>query len=445
MTRVLVTGATGVLGRALHPRLTSAGFEVRGMSRRDPIRDPSVQWVQADLRSGEGLDPAVKGVDVIVQAASSPYKHTEAVDVRGTSRLLRAAEKAGVSHLVYISIVGIERIPFGYYQHKLAAEEVVKAGAIPWSILRATQFHSLMAERFLPPLFKLPFVPVPADFKFQLIDSGEVAGRLVQAVKDGPEGRLADIGGPKVQRLEEIARAWKRARGLSRWVIPVRMPGKLAQERREVYPGQWLPEPLETKEDSRVIDDVMLAESLSTAFLVLLESLTPAERAVFLLREAFDFEYAHIAEIVGKSESNCRKMASRARQYISERKPRFDASPEQRKRLTAKFVSAVQGGDLEGLIDVLAKEAVLYSDGGGKVPSARQPIYGAERIARFLIGLMRKAPADSRVRLTGVNGMPGIVVYAQGKPLTVYSLEIGAGKIRNVYGVVNPDKLQRFS
>ncbi len=227
--RVLVTGGTGVLSRALTPRLQAAGYTVRITSRRvaPADRNPVLEWAQVSLETGEGLAEATAGVDTIIHAASSPFGKTKEVDVDGTGRLLAAGEKAGVGHFFYISIVGIDRIPYNYYQHKLAAEKVLEAGNIPWSVLRATQFHELI-DRFLRGIAWSPIFMLPTDFQFQLIDAGEVADCMVEAINAGPAGRLPDIGGPCVQTAGELVRAWLDARHMRRWVIRLPLRGEVA-------------------------------------------------------------------------------------------------------------------------------------------------------------------------------------------------------------------------
>ena len=236
MTRILVTGGAGVLGRQLVTKLSQAGYAVRVMSRRSQpaTRRPGVEWAQADLATGQGLVEAVSGVPVILHAATSPFKRTRQIDVDGTDRILEQSRSAGVSHFIYVSIVGIERIPFPYYRHKLAAEAVVTGAGVPWSILRATQFHDLL-DGFLQPLARLPFGFLPTDFQFQPIDASEVADRLVECVAAGPSGRLTDMGGPEAHRLGDLARVWLAARGLKRPIIRLPIPGKLGHAFRNGY------------------------------------------------------------------------------------------------------------------------------------------------------------------------------------------------------------------
>ena len=215
-----------------------------------------------------------------------------------------------------------------------------------------------------------------------------------------------------------------------------------ARARREEYVGPWLPEPLvsERAEEVAVLDE--LDESLSMAFLVLLESLNPVERAVFILREVFDYDYDEIARIVGKSEANCRQIAHRARQSVAARRPRFERSPEQEERLTQQFVEACMNGDMEGLISLLSEDVTLWSDGGGKVAAAPYPIHGPERVARFLLGVLRTVPPGFFARPTWVNGGPGVVGYVDGHPTSVVALDAADGRLRGVRIVVNPEKLQ---
>jgi uncharacterized protein YbjT (DUF2867 family) len=236
MTRVLITGGRGSFGRELTPRLLKAGYTVRITSRSKPTthEPPNLESAQLDLRTATDLTDVLAGVDMLVHAASDPF-HTQEVDVLGTARLLEGARAAGVRHFVYISIVGIDRIQFSYYQQKLAAERLVEQGAVPWSILRVTQFHSLI-DRVLQPLKRIAWSPVfllPKDLQSQPIDEGEVAHRFVEIINAGPGGRWPDIGGPEVLRLGEMATTWLAQQGLSRPVLGLYLPGKMAQGLRQ--------------------------------------------------------------------------------------------------------------------------------------------------------------------------------------------------------------------
>lgn len=212
-----------------------------------------------------------------------------------------------------------------------------------------------------------------------------------------------------------------------------------AQTRRETYIGPWLPEPLMTES---LTDTVALAESLSLAFLALLESLSPVERAIFLLREVFDYEYGEIARIVDKSEANCRQLFKRAKDYIAARRPRFDPSPEQQKQIALQFTHACATGDMNGLLSLLADDIVLYSDGGGKTTAALNPIYGPDKVARYLLGVLAKAPSNFMAKLGTANGQPAILSYTNDKPYSVLALHIAEGRIVSIQNVLNPDKLR---
>jgi uncharacterized protein YbjT (DUF2867 family) len=224
-SQVLVTGGTGVLGRRVVERLGSAGVGTRVLSHSGK---PGT--IQGDLLTGEGLDAAVQGVDAIIHCASSPFRKARRVDVEGTGRLLEAG--AGVSHLVYISIVGIDRAAsYPYYRVKLETERVVESSPVPHTILRATQFYDLvlMAMRFLD---RLPVMAIPRGFLGQPIDAGEVAGRLVELALFGPAGRVPDIGGPEVRTLADAACAYLEIKGRRRRIFEVPVPGKTARALR---------------------------------------------------------------------------------------------------------------------------------------------------------------------------------------------------------------------
>jgi RNA polymerase sigma-70 factor (ECF subfamily) len=216
-----------------------------------------------------------------------------------------------------------------------------------------------------------------------------------------------------------------------------------ARARREEYVGPWLPEPLPDERAPDVAETVALEDSLSMAFLVLLESLAPVERAVFLLREVFGYEYAEIAGIVGKSEANCRQISRRARASVAARRPRFERSPEQGERLMREFLEACAAGDMGGLLAVLTDDVTLWSDGGGKTRAARNPIHGAPNVARFLLGTLQKAPTGFAVRPARINGSPGLVGYfGDGRPQSATTFGLSGGRISEIRLVVNPEKLE---
>jgi RNA polymerase sigma-70 factor (ECF subfamily) len=220
-----------------------------------------------------------------------------------------------------------------------------------------------------------------------------------------------------------------------------------ARVRRESYIGEWLPEPLLTDEASpdaaRHAED---ADSLSMAFLLLLERLSPVERAVFLLHDVFDYGYDEVAGIIGKSEDNARQLAVRARRHVEEHKPRFEASRRQRERLAARFFDAVEQGDVEGLIELLAADVVVYGDGGGHSPSWRNPIFGRDKALRLMLGLGRHSrELGGTIRRTEINGQPGVLFLDPGDRLIhVMTVDIADGVVQTVRGIVNPDKLRHL-
>lgn len=221
-----------------------------------------------------------------------------------------------------------------------------------------------------------------------------------------------------------------------------------ARNRLTDYVGPWLPEPL-VGQRLRIVSPnpeslQETTDDLSMAFLLMLERLTPVERAVFILRESFDFSHREIADIIGKSEENCRQIDRRARKHLEgERRP-APADPKERDRLLSGFLRAIRDGDLDAIVGLLAQDAAFYSDGGGKARAARKPIFGAEAIAKFLLGILRNAPADWRVLTTDVNGAAGLVNLVGEQVYSVFTFDVEDGRIRNLYAVVNPDKLQKI-
>jgi RNA polymerase sigma-70 factor (ECF subfamily) len=218
-----------------------------------------------------------------------------------------------------------------------------------------------------------------------------------------------------------------------------------ARARREEYVGPWLPEPLLSDEGAGDPSaQAELADSLSLAFLVLLERLSPVERAAFLLREVFAYPYDEIAEVIGKSEANARQLVSRARRHVDDERPRFDVSREEHEELTDRFLEATQSGDTEGLMALLADDVYTYTDGGGKVQAARRPIHGRDPVARFMVGIARpeRGAAGITLHRVDVNGRPGrLMVDADGRPVGVLSLDVADGLVQTVRIVINPDKL----
>lgn len=215
---------------------------------------------------------------------------------------------------------------------------------------------------------------------------------------------------------------------------------RTASRRREDYVGEWLPEPLLTSPD--VAEDVELAESLSIAMLTVLETLGPAERAVFVLREVFDVPYDEIADAVGKTPAAVRQIAHRAKDHVSARRPRVRVVPAEHEEVVERLVAALNTGDLQGLMDVLAPDVVSVADAGGKVRgAARRPVVGADRLARYLIGGMAKVQGVLVASSTWVNGQPGIRMELDGQLVGVVSLTVEEGRITRVYSIANPDKL----
>jgi RNA polymerase sigma-70 factor (TIGR02957 family) len=224
-----------------------------------------------------------------------------------------------------------------------------------------------------------------------------------------------------------------------------------ARVRRETYVGEWLPEPLVASADDDPARRAEIADSLSLAFLVLLESLSPEQRAAFLLREVFEEPYDRIAEIVGTSEQNARQLAARARRHVEERRggrARFQASREQREELATRFFAAVEEGDLEGLEQLLAHDVVLHGDGGGKAPALARAIHGRTRVARTLtVGFarLRTLPGGFSARREEVNGQPGALFFDRERQLIgVMILDVAEGQVQGVSSIVNPDKLQHL-
>jgi RNA polymerase sigma-70 factor (TIGR02957 family) len=220
-----------------------------------------------------------------------------------------------------------------------------------------------------------------------------------------------------------------------------------ARARRETYVGEWLPEPLVTSPEEDPARQAEMANSLSLAFLVLLENLSPEQRAVFLLREVFDYPYDRIAEIVGKSEVAVRQLAVRSRRHVEEGRSRFEASREQRDELARHFLAAAQDGDLEALEALLAHDVVLHGDGGGRAPALARPLHGRARVARTLLAWMKATVRFGGVSLrpVEVNGQPGAMSFdPEGGLINVLALDIADGQIQAIRSVVNPDKLRHL-
>lgn len=223
---VLVTGGTGTLGRLVVPLLSEAGYPVRVLSRHAHEPGDGVEYVTADLMRGEGIDRAVDGVATVLHLAGGP----KGDDVT-TANLMRAVSLADVRHVVYISIIGADRVPIVYLRRKLAAERIVADSGVPWTTLRAAQFHDL-ALTVVRAMAKLPVMPVPGGVRLQPVDAGEVAQRLVELALGAPAGLVPDLAGPRVYGLDELARGYLRAAGKRRPMVRVRIPGKVGRAYR---------------------------------------------------------------------------------------------------------------------------------------------------------------------------------------------------------------------
>jgi RNA polymerase sigma-70 factor (ECF subfamily) len=217
---------------------------------------------------------------------------------------------------------------------------------------------------------------------------------------------------------------------------------KSARRKRETYVGEWLPEPLVEPPGTTAVE---MAESLSLAFLHVLEALSPDERVAFLLREVFDADYSEIAATLATSESNCRQLIARARKHIRARRPRFQVDRDRQKGVLRQFLAACRTGDPSQLLPLLSADVVLHSDGGGKVPATINPIYGADKVSRFFRGLVKKGVGlDLSVKLVEVNANPGALLMQGENPNTVVSIQLDtSSKIRQIFLVTNPDKLPR--
>ena len=274
--------------------------------------------------------------------------------------------------------------------------------------------------------------PLLFSIAYRMVGSVSEAEDIVQEafLRYHDAGRAGDIESPK---------AWLAA-------VTTRLSInhlKSARVRRESYVGPWVPEPLVTDSAPDPAEHAETADSLSLAFLVLLETLTPVERAVFLLREVFDYGYDEIARTIGKSEQNCRQLAARARKQIEARRPRFEASRERKEELARRFFAAADRGDTDGLVAMLAVDVVSYGDGGGRAFAFPRPVYGRESVARLLAGLReRVVSAGVRWRQAEINGQPGALFFdLEDRILFVVSLDIAEDQIQTIRAVSNPEKL----
>jgi uncharacterized protein YbjT (DUF2867 family) len=225
---VLVTGGTGRLGRLVVPRLQEAGHHVRVLSRQDHESKDGIEHVTGNLLSGEGIASAVAGAETIVHLAGAPNAKG---DDEATGNLVRAASRAGVRHLVYISVIGADRMPLGYFRSKLGAELAVADSGLPWTTLRSAQVHDLVLT-LVRGMAKLPVIPIPGGLRFQPVDTDEVAARLVELTLDKPVGLVPDLAGPKVYGIRDLIRGYLQATGKHRVMVPIRIPGKVGHAYR---------------------------------------------------------------------------------------------------------------------------------------------------------------------------------------------------------------------
>jgi RNA polymerase sigma-70 factor, ECF subfamily len=268
----------------------------------------------------------------------------------------------------------------------------------------------------------------------------------------GSVSEAEDIGQEAFLRLERARRAGEAVESPRAWLSTVTTRLAIdhmrsARARRETYVGPWLPDPLPIEGGLDPADRAELADTVSQSFLVLLEALSPVERAVFLLREAFGYDYAQIAEVVVKGEENCRQIARRARKHVEGRESRFEVDRKRGNELLDRFLEASQNGDIEALKATLAADAIVYSDGGGKVVAARRPFSGADRIARFMVKITdrRRKRGGFRERRQIINGQPGrVTIGPSGDVTEALTLEGVGGLIRTIHIVRNPDKLRHL-
>jgi uncharacterized protein YbjT (DUF2867 family) len=225
---LLLTGGTGTLGRLVTPLLVDAGAKVRVLSRRTHTSADGIEYVTGDLLENEGIESAVDGAETILHLAGGANAKG---DGEATRNLVRAASRADVGHLVYISVIAADRMPLGYFRNKLDAERAVIDSGLPWTTLRAAQFHDLVLT-VMQAMAKLPVIPVPGGLRFEPVDAGEVAARLVELTLDAPAGLVPDLAGPKVYGMADLLRGYLRARGKRRPMMPVRMPGKVGRAYR---------------------------------------------------------------------------------------------------------------------------------------------------------------------------------------------------------------------
>jgi RNA polymerase sigma-70 factor (TIGR02957 family) len=311
---------------------------------------------------------------------------------------------------------------------------------------------------------------VPGREESRVIDHTQDADRSEAArVFDEHRGLLVSVAyrvlGSVTDAEDAVQEAWLRWSNVDHAEVAdpraflVRVTTRLAidrlrraKARRESYIGPWLPEPILTRQDPA--EDAAMAESVSMAMLVVLETLSPLERAVFVLREAFGMPHAEIADVLGRKEEAVRQLARRARAHVRERRTRFDADRAEQRRVTERFLEAATGGDFEALMEVLAPGVTLVADGGGRALAPRRPVRGAEKVARFLVAIVGEKQTarflesvglepsgELRVRLAQVNGETGVVITASDEPISALVMDVTDGLVRTIRLVANPEKL----
>jgi RNA polymerase sigma-70 factor (ECF subfamily) len=277
---------------------------------------------------------------------------------------------------------------------------------------------------------------MPTDFRPRLL---AVAYRMLGSVADAEDAvQDAYVRYQEAAARESIANpeAWLVKATTRRCIDRLRQA-----KRREEYHGPWLPEPVPTGWEGAAESRAELADSLSMAFLLLLETLSPAERAAYLLREAFGYEFDEIASLLDKTPTNVRQIMARARRRLDAHEQRFEASREQAARLAERFFAACRDADRDQIKSLLAEDVTCYSDGGGKVFASPRPLHGADQVARLLSVIFRKFQDAGEFQATTVNGLPGVVFRMEGQPVVTYSVGVDATAVREVYVVLNPDKL----
>jgi len=404
--KIAIAGGTGTLGRLVAGELRVRGHEVRVLSRGAPE-------YRVDLTTGAGLDEALVGCEVVVDASNNSSRTAAATLVDGTRRLLAAGQAAGVAHHVCVSIVGCELVPQGYFAAKAKQEDLVAGGTVPWTIVRATQFHEYVAA-LLAAGARWRALPVPRAL-VQPVACADVARTVAGAAERAARHGQVAIAGPDVVTARELAWRWRRATGTRAVLVPLDGPG------------------------ADPADRVTLDESVSMALLVVLETLSPAERTAFVLHDVFGVEFTEIAGVVGRSPAAVRQLASRARRHVQGDRPRFPPTRAQQRELVAAFTSACYDGDLERLMTLLDPEVTWRADGGGAVRATPPAARGARQIARVLLGFARRPPRQVRMAL--VNGSPGLVLTDADGVLTVLALTADAGRITAIDVIRDPAKL----